>query len=106
MQPPFPFVHNAPVLSVSQLTAEIQDLLETTFPSVWVAGEVSNLSRPQSGHVYFTLKDDSAQLKAVLWKSAAARLAFELRDGLEVLCQGRLDVYPPRGTYQIERVLK
>lgn len=101
MEPFFPVVQSPPVLTVSQLTAEIQDLLESAFPALWVAGEISNLSRPQSGHVYFTLKDESAQVKAVLWKTAAARLQFDLQDGLEVLCQGRLDVYPPRGTYQI-----
>lgn len=93
---------DAPVLTVSQLTAEIQDLLETAYPSVWVAGEVSNLSRPQSGHCYFTLKDDRAQLKAVMWRNSLARLPFDLQDGLEVVCQGKLDVYPPRGTYQLD----
>jgi exodeoxyribonuclease VII large subunit len=68
---------------------------------VWVAGEISNLSRPQSGHVYFTLKDDTAQLRGVLWRSTAVRLAFVPADGLHVICRGRLDVYPPRGTYQL-----
>lgn len=89
------------VLSVSQLTAQLKSLVETRFSSVWVAGELSNFSRPQSGHCYFTLKDDAAQLRAVIWKGTAARLKFELADGLEIVCRGHLDVYPPRGSYQL-----
>jgi exodeoxyribonuclease VII large subunit len=90
-----------PTLSVSQLTEQLKDLVEGGFPSVWVSGEVSNLSRPQSGHFYFTLKDEQAQLRAVVWRSTASRLRFELEDGLEIVCQGGLEVYGPRGTYQL-----
>lgn len=89
------------VLSVSQLTAQFKALVEEQFPSVWVAGEISNFSRPQSGHCYFTLKDDKAQLRGVIWRGTASRLKFDLHDGLEVVCRGRLDVYPPRGSYQL-----
>jgi exodeoxyribonuclease VII large subunit len=89
------------VLTVSQLTAQIKGTVEESFASVWVAGEISNFSQPQSGHAYFTLKDDGAQLRAVLWKTAAARLKLRLHDGLDVVCHGRLDVYPPRGSYQL-----
>jgi len=89
------------VLTVGELTEQIKGLLEGTFTGVWVSGEISNLSRPQSGHCYLTLKDDSAQLRAVLWKGTANRLRFELEDGLEVICQGDLDVYAPRGSYQL-----
>jgi exodeoxyribonuclease VII large subunit len=88
-------------LSVSQLTAHIKGLVEESFPGVWVAGEVSNFSRPQSGHCYFTLKDDKAQIRAVIWCAAAARMKFNFADGLELVCHGRLDVYAPRGTYQL-----
>ncbi|MCI0331976.1 MAG: exodeoxyribonuclease VII large subunit [Planctomycetes bacterium] len=88
-------------LTVSQLTAQIKDALEGEFPSVWVAGEISNYSRPQSGHSYFTLKDDQAQIRAVMWRSAASRLKFELADGLDVICHGHVDVYAPRGSYQL-----
>jgi exodeoxyribonuclease VII large subunit len=95
--PPAPHV---PLLTVSQLTAQIKELLETAFPVLWVGGELSNFSRPNSGHCYFTLKDETAQIKAVLWRSDAARVRFRLHDGLEVLCQGYLEVYGPRGTYQ------
>ena len=91
----------------ASLTAEIKDVLESSFASVWVSGEISNLSRPQSGHCYLTLKDESAQLRAVLWRTAASRVRFDLDDGLEVICQGHLDLYAPRGSYQlvIEQIL-
>lgn len=89
------------VLSVSQLTQQIKGVVEQSFRMVWVAGEISNFSRPQSGHCYFTLKDDQAQLRAVVWRGTAARINAALEDGLEVVCQGRLDVYPPRGSYQL-----
>lgn len=89
------------VLSVSELTDEIKDLVEASFPLVWVGGEISNLSRPQSGHYYLTLKDDRAQIGAVIWRTTASRLRFELEDGLEVICQGEIEVYAPRGKYQL-----
>ncbi len=89
------------VLTVSELTDQIKETLEDGFPAVWVAGELSNLARPQSGHVYLTLKDDRAQMRAVMWRSAAARIRFDLEDGLEVVCRGSIDVYAPRGSYQL-----
>ena len=88
-------------LTVTQLTARIKGSLEDAFPSVWVSGEVSNLSRPGSGHVYFSLKDENAQLRCVMWRSTAARLTFDLHDGMEVVCRGGVEVYPPRGSYQL-----
>lgn len=94
------------VLSVSELTGQIKGVLEGRFARVWVGGEISNLSRPQSGHCYLTLKDQQAQLRAVMWRSVARATRFELHDGLEVICQGYVDVYAPRGSYQlvIERI--
>jgi exodeoxyribonuclease VII large subunit len=89
------------VLTVSQFTAQLKGVVEESFPAVWVAGEISNFSQPQSGHCYFTLKDDGAQLRAVLWRTTAARLKLQLHDGLDVVCRGRLDLYPPRGSYQL-----
>jgi len=89
------------VLSVGELTALLRGVVEQCFPCVWVAGEISNCTRAGSGHVYFTLKDDDAQLKAVMWRSAAQRLRFELRDGLKVVATGPIEVYPPRGQYQL-----
>jgi exodeoxyribonuclease VII large subunit len=88
-------------LTVAQLTAQIKNALEGEFPSVWVTGEISNYSRPQSGHSYFTLKDDQAQIRAVMWRSTASRLKFDVADGLDVICHGHIDVYAPRGSYQL-----
>lgn len=89
------------VLSVSQLTVEIKDALEASFPDIWVSGEISNFSRPQSGHCYLTLKDEQAQIRAVIWRTAASKVKFDLHDGLDVVCHGYLDLYPPRGSYQL-----
>jgi exodeoxyribonuclease VII large subunit len=88
-------------LSVWELTSQVKDLMEAAFPAVWVAGEVSNFARPQSGHCYLTLKDERAQLRAVMWRGVAVRLRFDLHDGLEVICRGHLDVYAARGSYQL-----
>jgi exodeoxyribonuclease VII large subunit len=87
--------------SVSELTARIKQTLKTQFAEVALHGEVSNVARPKSGHVYFTLKDDAASIRAVIWKSDARLLAFELTDGLAVRAMGALTVYEPRGEYQI-----
>ncbi len=92
---------NERVLTVTQLTAQLKGVVESKFSEVWVAGEISNFSRPQSGHCYFTLKDDAAQLRGVIWRGTASKLKFNLEDGLEVVCRGHLDVYPPRGSYQL-----
>lgn len=89
------------VLTVSQLTALIQGTLESTFHSLWVGGEVSEVTRPSSGHIYFTLKDAQAQIRGVVWRTTAQRLKFKLEEGQEVVCQGNIDVYPPRGSYQL-----
>jgi exodeoxyribonuclease VII large subunit len=93
------------ILTVSQLNENIKYVLEETFGFVWVEGEVSNLRRPQSGHVYFTLKDDKSQIRAVYFRkygSPKNRMAdFELEEGSSVLCRARLSVYPPRGEYQL-----
>lgn len=89
------------VWSVTELTQQIKEQLETEFPAIWVSGELSDLARPRSGHVYFTLKDTDAQIRGVMWKGVASRLQFDLDDGQEVLCHGQIDVYPPRGSYQL-----
>ena len=89
------------VLTVSELTSDIKSRLETAYPFVWVIGEVSNLSTPSSGHLYFSLKDDKAQVQAVMFKSQARALRFRLEPGARVTGFGRLTVYPPRGNYQL-----
>ena len=90
-----------PVLTVSALTFVLKDVVESAFPHVWVSGEISNLMKAGSGHVYFTLKDDSAQLKAVMWRSTAQRVRFDLRDGMEVIAAGAIQVYEARGQHQL-----
>jgi exodeoxyribonuclease VII large subunit len=89
------------ILTVHQLTARVKKAIETDVGEVWVEGEVSNVAQPASGHVYFTLKDDRAQLQAVVWKGIARRLGFKIRDGDELIVLGRVTVYEPRGQYQI-----
>jgi len=89
-------------LTVSQLTDRIQGVLETEFLDVWVEGEISNLKPAGSGHVYFSLKDDKAQLAAVVWRNDARLLRFRPQDGMKVLARGTLRVYPPRGSYQLQ----
>lgn len=89
------------VLTVGELTRAIKGLIETELPEVWVEGEVSNLARPASGHVYLTLKDDEAPLRAVVYRGVALRLRYDLADGLRVVARGRLSVYAPRGEYQL-----
>lgn len=88
-------------LSVTELTLQIKDLLEAGFPEIWVAGEISNFTRPQSGHCYLTLKDDRSQLRAVMWRGVASRLKFTPQDGMEVVCRGHVDLYAARGSYQL-----
>jgi exodeoxyribonuclease VII large subunit len=87
--------------TVSELTERVQGLLETELNDVWVEGEVSNLKLATSGHVYFSLKDPAAQIRAVVWKSDARLLRFRPRDGMKVLARGLVRVYPPRGDYQL-----
>ncbi len=89
------------IFSVSEITKSIKGLLETEFPFATVVGEVSNLRRPYSGHLYFTIKDDDAQLKAVLFKQQQRYLAELPVDGQQVVCRGRISVYEPRGEYQL-----
>ncbi len=89
------------ILTVTQLTRQIRDLLEGTFSEIWVEGEISNLTAPQSGHIYFTLKDEQAQIRAVLFRSSQRHLKFTLQHGMRVICRGRVSVYEPRGEYQV-----
>jgi len=89
--------------TVSKLTFHIRKLLEEndTLQDVWVQGEISNLSRPASGHIYFTLKDANASLKCVMWKTSAMRLNLPLRDGMAIEAHGKIGVYEPAGQYQL-----
>ena len=90
-------------LTVSQLTFHIRKQLENdpTLQDVWVEGEISNLSRPNSGHIYFTLKDKNASLRCMMWKPDALRLRVNLQDGMAIEAHGRITVYEPQGQYQL-----
>ena len=88
-------------LTPSQLNALARNLLEDAFPLIWVEGELGNLSRPSSGHLYFTLKDDRAQVRCALFKPKSQWLKFTPREGLRVLARGRLTLYEARGDYQL-----
>ena len=89
------------VCTVGELAMRIKAQLEDQFPAVWVEGEISNLRIPSSGHAYFTLKDDTAQLRCVLFRGRGRRVAFQPEDGMQVLAFGGLDVYLARGEYQL-----
>ena len=89
------------IYTVSELTADIKKLLEERFSLVWVSGEISNFRMPASGHFYFTLKDEKAQINAVMFRGQARNLKFHPEDGINVSGLGRISLYEPRGTYQI-----
>ena len=88
------------VESVTQLTKKIRDLLELRFADVTVEGEISNFLHHRSGHRYWTLKDETAQISCVFWKTRS--LSFDIDSGQKVVCRGRLSLYAPRGSYQLD----
>jgi len=89
------------ILTVAQLTGIVREILGETFGDVWVAGEISGVKLAASGHYYFVLKDQSAQLRAVAFRNVARMLRFKPQDGMAVLARGRIDVYEARGEYQL-----
>ena len=89
------------VLTISDLTTQIRDRLEEDFNDVWVVGELSSFRAPSSGHIYFTLKDEESQIKAVMFRSYSGLLRFRPEDGLEVIIRGRVSIYPARGDLQL-----
>ncbi|MEK7359226.1 MAG: exodeoxyribonuclease VII large subunit, partial [Planctomycetota bacterium] len=89
------------VLTITELTRRIRGSIEQEFFNIWVVGEVSNFKRATSGHVYLTLKDSGAQLQAVIFKSLASRLKFEVKDGMQIVAFGSITVYDARGQYQL-----
>jgi len=89
------------IFTVSEVTTQLKELIEGSFPSLWIEGEVSNLRQPSSGHLYFTLKDEMSQLQAVMFRFRRAGLKFKLEDGLKVMAHGKLSVYGKAGQYQI-----
>ncbi|MGC8593990.1 MAG: exodeoxyribonuclease VII large subunit [Candidatus Kryptoniota bacterium] len=96
---------NQKVLKVKELNRQVRELLEQGFSSVVVEGEISNFKRHQpSGHLYFTLKDDEAQIRVVMWRSDAIKIRFELSDGMKIYAKGRVSLYEQRGDYQLYAV--
>jgi len=89
------------ILKVSELTQQIKRLLEENFPFVWVEGEISNFTLHSTGHFFFTLKDKKAQIRAIMFRSQAQFLPFKPENGIQVVIRGRINVYEPRGEYQI-----
>ncbi len=89
------------IYSVSKLTREIKFLLEETYPFIWVTGEISNYAVPSSGHSYFTLKDQSSVISAVMFKNQKRNLKFNPESGMKIIGMARLTLYEPRGTYQL-----
>lgn len=89
------------IYSVTELNSQIKQTLENTFASIWLSGEISNFKAHSSGHYYFSLKDKGAQISAVMFKGSNRLLKFQLEDGLEVVANGRVTAYEPRGSYQI-----
>lgn len=98
----FLFENQSPkIYTVSALTEEIKEVLEGHFDFVWVEGEISNFRSPSSGHYYMVLKDEKAQIRAVMFRPQTRYLKFTPEDGMKVIAQGRIGIYPPRGEYQI-----
>jgi exodeoxyribonuclease VII large subunit len=106
---PFPSIHytgpsntdQRRIYTVSELTSDIKGILEKTYPFIWIYGEISNLNIPASGHFYFTVKDEHAQISAVMFRNQNRSLKFKPEDGISIAGLGRISVYEPRGTYQI-----
>jgi exodeoxyribonuclease VII large subunit len=88
------------IYTVSQLNREVGQLLKSGFPPLWLEGEISNLARPASGHLYFSVKDSSSQLRCAMFRRENSRLNFRPENGEAVLCRGRVGLYEPRGDYQ------
>lgn len=90
-----------PVLSVSSLNRMVRDCLESSFPLTWVGGEISNLTYAASGHVYFSLKDASSQVRCVMWRNRAQLLGWRLENGQQIEARTLVSFYEPRGEFQL-----
>ncbi len=92
---------NRTILSVAELNAEVNQLLTHGLPLLWVEGEISNLVRPSSGHLYFTLKDNKSQIRSAMFRNRNMKLSIKPENGMKVLVRGRVGLYEPRGDYQL-----
>ena len=91
---------NRTVLSVSELNRSVANMLEAEFSWIWVEGEISNLSKPASGHIYFSLKDSGAQIRCAMFKGRMRDLKFKPENGLNIIIRGKVSLYQARGDYQ------
>jgi exodeoxyribonuclease VII large subunit len=98
----FGSVEQEKIYTVTEITREIKDILKESFPSVWVEGEISNYTLHSSGHRYFSLKDENAQIRCTLWRFRGTRLSFEPEDGMKVIAFGSITVYEKSGQYQLD----
>ncbi len=99
---PEPQAETAPhILSVSELTARVKAYLEGGYPDLWVSGEVTDFRNRQGRHYYFALKDERSKVRAIIFGAGSRRLGFDLEDGMELVCHGRLNVYEPQGSYSL-----
>lgn len=89
------------VYTVSRLNLEVRSLIESSYPPIWVEGEISNLARPRSGHIYFSLKDDACQVRCAMFRMQNRQLEFDPEDGMQVLANARVSLYPERGEFQL-----
>ena len=90
-----------PIISVTSLNRLVRECLESNFPLTWVGGEISNLTYATSGHVYFSLKDESAQVRCVMWRSRAQLLGWRLENGQKIEARVLVSFYEPRGEFQL-----
>lgn len=89
------------IYSVSELNLRLKQIISENFPLLWVEGEISNLARPASGHIYFSIKDKNAQIRCVMFRSSKQRIAFQIRNGLQVIARAKAGLYEPRGDLQL-----
>ena len=89
------------IYTITQLNREVSELLEEAFPIIWVEGEISNLAKPTSGHLYFTLKDNNAQVRCAFFRNRHTNLRFDLNNGMKVLAKVNVGLYEGRGEYQL-----
>ena len=93
--------HQLDIYTVTRLNNEVRDKLESSFPMLWVEGEISNLARPGSGHLYFSLKDPASQVRCAMFRGQNRLLRFKPENGLHVLARARVGLYAPRGEFQL-----
>jgi len=98
---PVPSISEPVVWTVSEINQAVRSLLEEKLPPLWIAGEVANWKRAGSGHCYFTLKDESSQLRCVMWRGEASRLPMDPEEGMRIRVFGQLTLYEARGDYQL-----